>query len=81
MDMEARSVSPEASKALQAKVKEYRVDLANLKEQLKQAAASTSGGDAARAELVRQQAAHKGKAMTCRFRCTVGASQHRASWT
>lgn len=36
---------------LYAQVKEYKADLASLKEQLKQAAAGASEGDAARAEL------------------------------
>lgn len=51
MDMEARSLSPEKSRQLLLKVKDYKADLANLREQLKQASGSTSAGDAARAEL------------------------------
>ncbi|GLC35551.1 hypothetical protein PLESTB_000194800 [Pleodorina starrii] len=52
MDMEARSVAPDRSKQLQNKVKEYKADLASLKEQLSKArAASGSDYDAARAEL------------------------------
>ncbi|GIL75419.1 hypothetical protein Vretimale_8053 [Volvox reticuliferus] len=52
MDMEARSVAPERSKQLQNKVKEYKADLASLKEQLSKArTAAGSEYDAARAEL------------------------------
>eukprot|EP00879_Flechtneria_rotunda_P002254 GHRR01002442.1.p1 GENE.GHRR01002442.1~~GHRR01002442.1.p1 ORF type:complete len:223 (+),score=75.08 GHRR01002442.1:163-831(+) len=51
MDMEARSLSPDKSRALLSKVKEYKADLSSLKEQLKQAAAGASDSDAARAEL------------------------------
>jgi hypothetical protein len=53
MDMEARTLPLDKGKPLQLKVKEYRADLAALKEQLKAASATSSGGDAARAELVR----------------------------
>ncbi len=53
MDLESRSLPAEQSKSLQVKVKEYRADLAVLKEQVKTASASQAGGDAARAELVR----------------------------
>jgi hypothetical protein len=52
MDMEARTLPLDKGKPLQLKVKEYRADLVALKEQLKAAQASSSGGDAARAELV-----------------------------
>ena len=55
MDMESRSVAPDRSRVLTNKVKEYKADLASLKEQLNQAKASVSGGDAARAELVRSR--------------------------
>lgn len=51
MDMEARSLSPDRQRQLLLKVKEYKADLANLREQLKSAAGSVSAGDAARAEL------------------------------
>ncbi|EFJ49805.1 Qb-SNARE, VTI1-family [Volvox carteri f. nagariensis] len=52
MDMEARSVAPERSKQLQNKVKEYKADLASLREQLTKArTAAGSEYDAARAEL------------------------------
>lgn len=51
MDMEARSVAPDRCRQLQNKVKEYKADLASLKEQLAKAKASVPGGDAARAEL------------------------------
>lgn len=51
MDMEARSLSQDKSKQLLTKVKEYKADLASLREQLKQAASGSSEGDAARAEL------------------------------
>ncbi|KAG2500727.1 hypothetical protein HYH03_001491 [Edaphochlamys debaryana] len=51
MDMEARSVAPDRSKQLQNKVKEYRADLASLKEQLLKARSSASEFDSARAEL------------------------------
>ena len=52
MDMEARSFTPDKSRQLLVKVKEYKADLAALKEELKKAAGSSSAGDAARAELV-----------------------------
>ena len=53
MEMEARSLPPDKSKQLLLKVKDYKADLSmTLKEQLKKASASASGGDAARAELV-----------------------------
>lgn len=53
MDMEARSLPVDQSKALLLKVKEYKADLGSLKEQAKQATKSTAVlGDAARAELV-----------------------------
>lgn len=52
MDMEARSLSADKSRALLNKVKEYKADLQSLREQLKQAAAGAGDGDAlARAEL------------------------------
>ena len=40
MDMEARSFSPEKSRQMLAKVKEYKGDLAKLREDAKNAAAS-----------------------------------------
>ena len=40
MDMEARSFSPDKSRALLLKVKEYKADLGKLKEDAKKAAAS-----------------------------------------
>ncbi len=51
MDMEARSFSPERSRALLQKVKEYKADWGKLKEDARAAAVSASGGLAARAEL------------------------------
>jgi Vesicle transport v-SNARE protein N-terminus len=52
MDMEARSLAADASRSLSSKVREYRADLASLREQLKAAAAGALDGDAAaRAEL------------------------------
>ncbi|GIL51303.1 hypothetical protein Vafri_7324 [Volvox africanus] len=52
MDMEARSVAPERSKQLQNKVKEYKADLASLKEQLTKARTAVGNEyEAARAEL------------------------------
>ncbi|GFR47464.1 hypothetical protein Agub_g9191 [Astrephomene gubernaculifera] len=51
MDMEARSVAPDRSKQLQNKVKEYKADLASLKEQLGKARSSSNDYEAARAEL------------------------------
>lgn len=55
MDMEARSLPAERARPLTAKVKEYKADLASLREQLKQAAATAGASDAARAELVRRR--------------------------
>lgn len=40
MDMEARSFSPELSRQLLAKVKDYKADLSKLKEDAKKAAAA-----------------------------------------
>lgn len=40
MDMEARSFSPDKSRQLLVKVKEYKADLAKLKEDAQKAAAS-----------------------------------------
>ncbi|KAG2443669.1 hypothetical protein HXX76_002018 [Chlamydomonas incerta] len=51
MDNEARSVAPDRQKQLQNKVKEYRADLASLKEQLQKARSSTSDFESGRAEL------------------------------
>ncbi|KAK9823168.1 hypothetical protein WJX72_000784 [[Myrmecia] bisecta] len=51
MEMEARSFSPDRTRTLMAKVKEYKADLLRLKEEAKTSAASASGGAAARAEL------------------------------
>jgi hypothetical protein len=53
MDMEARSLPPEQAKSLQVNVRNYKADLASLKDQLRKAAAAVPAGDAARAELVR----------------------------
>jgi vesicle transport through interaction with t-SNAREs protein 1 len=52
MDMEARSLPADKARSLASKVKEYKADLASLREQLKQAAATAGASDAARAELV-----------------------------
>jgi hypothetical protein len=52
--MEARSLPADRARAPATKVKEYRADLASLREQLKQAAATAGASDAARAELVRR---------------------------
>ncbi|KAG2438923.1 hypothetical protein HYH02_010717 [Chlamydomonas schloesseri] len=51
MDNEARSVAPDRQKQLQNKVKEYKADLASLKEQLQKARSTTSDFEAGRAEL------------------------------
>lgn len=52
MDMEARSLPAEQSRPLQAKVKDFKTDLAKLKDDKQKAVASMPAGDAARAELV-----------------------------
>ncbi len=52
MDMEARSVAPDRSRQLLNKVKEYKADLASLKDQLVKARSANSEYDATRAELV-----------------------------
>lgn len=71
MDMEARSLPPEKSRPLLAKVKEFRADLATLKDSLKSNSASQSVGDVARAELVRRcfWRLHQ---LTCSFRVLCG---------
>lgn len=51
MDMEARSVAPDRSRQLLNKVKEYKADLASLKDQLVKARSANSEYDATRAEL------------------------------
>eukprot|EP00877_Chromochloris_zofingiensis_P004078 jgi/Chrzof1/13671/Cz08g07150.t1 len=51
MDMEARSLPADKSRQLNIKVKEYKADLLSLKEQVKAAAGTAAGADAARAEL------------------------------
>lgn len=51
MDMEARSLPADRARGLTSKVKEYKADIASLREQLKQAAATAGASDAARAEL------------------------------
>jgi hypothetical protein len=52
MDMEARSLPADVGRGLGIKVKEYKADLAALKEQLKAAGAGAGASDAAaRAEL------------------------------
>lgn len=51
MDMEARSYSPDQARQLLQKVKEYKADLAALKQKAQRAAAGASGGPDARAEL------------------------------
>lgn len=51
MDMEARSYSPDQARQLLQKVKEYKADLAALKEKSRRAAAGAGGGPEARAEL------------------------------
>lgn len=58
MDMEARSLPADKATQLLNKVKEYKADLVNLREQLKKAAAAAPTGDAARAELVRDMHLH-----------------------
>lgn len=50
--MEARSLPADKSRQLNIKVKEYKADLLSLKEQVKAAAGTAAGADAARAELV-----------------------------
>lgn len=49
--MEARSFSAQKSQPLLLKVKEYKADLAKLREDVRGAATAVSGGAAARAEL------------------------------
>lgn len=44
LDMEARSFSPDQSRAMTQKVKEYRADLRKLKEDVKKAATGTGLG-------------------------------------
>ncbi|KAG1679777.1 hypothetical protein FOA52_012688 [Chlamydomonas sp. UWO 241] len=51
MDMEARQLPQAAAMPLLAKIKEYKMDLSGLREQLKTAAAASPVGEAARAEL------------------------------
>ncbi|PRW58605.1 alkaline phosphatase isoform A [Chlorella sorokiniana] len=51
MDMEARSYSPDQARQLLQKVKEYKADLAALKEKARRGAAGAGGGPDARAEL------------------------------
>lgn len=51
MEMEARSFSPERSRLLLQKVKEYKADLAALKADTKKVSAAAAPGAAARAEL------------------------------
>lgn len=54
LDMEARSASPEQSRGLLQKVKDYRTDLNKLKEDLKRVGSGvkvTPGAQLARAEL------------------------------
>ena len=63
MEMEARSLPPTVSQPLLAKVKDYKSDLAALKEQMNKAQSAAPVGDAARAELVRElRAMHGGDA-------------------
>lgn len=50
--MEARQLPPSISQPLLGKVKDYKADLANLKDQMKKAAVASPVGEAARAELV-----------------------------
>ena len=45
LDMEARSFSPDKSRELLQKVKDYRADLAKLKEDVKQAARGQPSAD------------------------------------
>mmetsp|Transcript_19697 Transcript_19697/g.34013 ORF Transcript_19697/g.34013 Transcript_19697/m.34013 type:complete len:223 (+) Transcript_19697:131-799(+) len=51
MDMEARSLPVDQGKGLLVNVKNYKADLAGLKDQVKKTAAAIPQGDAARAEL------------------------------
>mmetsp|Transcript_6394 Transcript_6394/g.12440 ORF Transcript_6394/g.12440 Transcript_6394/m.12440 type:complete len:224 (-) Transcript_6394:530-1201(-) len=51
MDYEARGVSPDKSKLLTVKIKDYKTDLNNLKEKFKNAQSAVTHADAARAEL------------------------------
>lgn len=51
MEMEARSFSAERSRQLLVKVKDYKADLAKLRENAATASSQASGGAAARAEL------------------------------
>lgn len=51
MDMEARSYSPDQARQLLQKVKEYKADLAALKQKAQRGAAGAGGGPDARAEL------------------------------
>jgi vesicle transport through interaction with t-SNAREs 1 len=50
LDMEARSAPPDRARPMLAKVKEYRADLAKLREDVRRAAAA-SPADGGRAEL------------------------------
>lgn len=52
MEMEARSLPPATAQPLLGKVKDYKLDLTKLREQLKSASSASPVGDAARAELV-----------------------------
>lgn len=52
MDLEVRSLPADQSRPLQAKVKEYKADIASLKSQTQKVASALPAGDAARAELV-----------------------------
>lgn len=51
MEMEARSFPPDKSHRMLMKIREYKADHQNLKDEVKKAAQSVSRGDAARAEL------------------------------
>eukprot|EP00955_Chlamydomonas_euryale_P004786 51301-Chlamydomonas_euryale.AAC.5 len=53
MDMEARQLPQTIAAPLLGKVREYKADLASLREQLRAASIASPVGDAARAELVR----------------------------
>ncbi|KAK9858415.1 hypothetical protein WJX84_005747 [Apatococcus fuscideae] len=51
MEMEARSFSPDKSRSMLAKVREYKADLQRIRTDLQSAGAAAPGGAAARAEL------------------------------
>lgn len=53
MEMEARSFAPDHSQNVLAKIRDYKRDLENLRNQLKTASRAAPSGEAARRDLVR----------------------------